>query len=327
MFTPLESLVLATLAYTAQFDYPLSQSEICQRCLSYSALKTVGVKLVGHSKADALKITQKNVSRAVQSLSKRKYLVVNKAPSSADALICLASKLKPLATTTAVDYFHERQARSKLAKKRLHEWSELRQMLLSVPWVLAAAITGSAAMANGTKKSDLDVMVIAMPGRLWLARLWVLVLTWLQRRRHSTGWCFNLWLEPSEMGLAPQRQGVYEAYELWQCYWLLDRASWRLVWLDRNSWFREFLPLAGSEPKFFKPSTQLLAPSRQADIWPDWFSELANSWAYLIQVHYRKWRHGEAKAPRNQAFLHASDSRSGIYARWQQKLTQIGLIN
>lgn len=325
MFTPLESLVLATVAYTAQFDYPLSREEIYQRFLSFAALKTIGVKLAKSSKTPEKKLSLVRLNKVVNNLIKKNLLIANDPNSISQSLLTsrqeswlsLAGQNK---TSNLVSYRNKRQ---KLAKKRLPEWQMLQKMLASVPWVLAAAMTGSAAMANGAQKSDLDVMVIAMPGRLWLARIWVVFLTWFYKKRHASGWCFNLWLEPAELGLSPQRQGVYEAYELWQCYWLVDKANWRYAWLDRNSWFKNFLPLASLTPKFYR---KVITSTEDSEIFPDWFAKLANSLAYYIQIHYRRWRHGEALASRSQAFLHASDSRARIYARWQNQLAGLGLI-
>jgi hypothetical protein len=341
MFTPLESLVLATVAYTTQFDYPLSQSEICQRCLSLVALKTAGVEFNDRPSSAQKKLqsgsvfaknTTQAVGRAINKLIQKKYLQtdqISPKTKAEDVWLSLADAWQ-VKNPTRLSNRHQsafelRRSRQKLAKSRWTELGELKAMLNASPWVLAAAITGSAAMLNGTHKSDLDVMIITAPGRLWLARLNVLILTWWYKHRNKTGWCFNLWLEPSELGLPPHRQGVYEAYELWQCYWLVDKANWRLAWLGRNKWFKKFLPMASLEPKYFQiKGNESLS---QSETWPNWLGEIANSLAYLIQVHYRKWRHGERLAERRQAFLHAPDSRALIYARWQNQLNQLGLIN
>ncbi len=296
----LELLILATVAYTDQFDYPLSLQQIQQRLVSSTALKSVGI--VAQSPGS---VTPAQLKKTVQSLVKQK-LLVQQGPWYG----------------LQVDHgqFKTRRIRTAVAQRRRADWLELKRVLLRVPWILAIAITGSAAMANASTTADLDILVVAAPHRLWLARLITLGLSAWRRHHHQAGWCFNLWLESAALSLEPARQGVYEAYELWQCRWVFDRDHWQKVWLQKNLWFRQFLP--------FVPLSSAItsgAPKKLSQEYSSLASlgDAINYVAYQLQVRYRQWRYGETIPPLDRAFLHQPGARSQIYRRWQAGLAKV----
>lgn len=292
----LELLILATIAYTDQFDYPLSLPQIQERLVSSTALKSIGIVVQSPDS-----VTLQKLKKAIQSLVKQKLLVQQ-------------SQWYGLQADRG--QFKMRQLRAEVAKRRQTEWLELKRAVSRVPWILAAAITGSAAMANASNTADLDILVVAAPRRLWLARLMMLGLSAWRRHHHQAGWCFNLWLEPAALSLEPARQGVYEAYELWQCQWLFDRHHWQKVWLQKNLWFKQFLPfLPVTISAAQKQLTQEYAGSPLGDG--------INYLAYQLQVRYRQWRYGEAIPPLDRAFLHQPGARSQIYRRWQAGLAKV----
>jgi cytidyltransferase-like protein len=293
----LELLILATVAYTDQFDYPLSLQQIQERLVSSTALKSIGV--VTQPLAE---VTLGQLKKALQSLVKQK-LLIHQGPWYG----------------LQVDrgQFKTRRARAQVAKQRQGDWLELKKVLLRVPWILAVAITGSAAMANAATTADLDILVVAAPRRLWLARLITLGLSAWRRHHHQAGWCFNLWLEPAALSLEPARQGVYEAYELWQCRWLFDRDHWQKVWLQKNLWFKQFLPFLPVGT--FRSQPQTTQETELAST----LGDAVNYLAYQLQVRYRHWRYGEAIPPLDRAFLHQPGARSQIYRRWQASLAKV----
>jgi rfaE bifunctional protein nucleotidyltransferase chain/domain len=308
MFAPLEWQVLATLAYSDQFNYPLSLTEIFQRLVSPTTLRSMGMS--GSDQGDTVNLAA--VTSSVKNLVKRGLVI---------------QQGRFFGLISATNQFVAREGRAKIAQRRLTELKNISYWLSKIPWVLAVATTGSTAMNNAVAQADYDLLVITAPNRLWITRLVALGLAAALHRHSRSGWCFNLWLEPATLALSPQRQGAYEAYELWQCQWLWDRANWGQVWLDQNQWYRQFLPQATTTtPIVSRPK----AVTEQLSSDPGW---LPLSWGnglnylvYLLQACYRKIRYGEVFPPLNQAFFHHPTARWQIYRRWQQILNRLTLL-
>jgi hypothetical protein len=314
MFAPLESLAMATVAYTDQFHYPLSAKEVKQRLLSSGALKTLGVKTA----AGLLSPTETKIAQTLDRLVRRKKLVKQ-------------GEWYGLAGAAATNFKLRRQ-RARLQGRRKPQLDQLIQALRQVPWIWGVALTGSSAMANAPATADIDVLIVTAPRRLWLTRAVVLLLSWWYRQRGKNGWCFNLWLEPTELALAPEKQGVYEAYELWQCKWLFDRASWRQAWLAQNHWFQGFLPAAAAEGQAKLASS---IDGELSEVTPltrflnslEWSGNWLNYALYWLETQYRLARYGEAIPPITQAFFHTPGVRSQIYQKWQRTLAGLGLLS
>lgn len=316
MLAALPTLVLATLAYTDQFHYPLSAAEIHQRLLSCGALKTLGIKAPSTASAE---ISLKQITTTLNALVRQKKLIHQ------DTWYSLR-----LADTETQQKFKTRKQRARLHLARKAKFHHLIKILSQVPWVWAIALTGSSAMANAPVSADIDVLIVTAPRRLWLTRAIVLGLSWWYRQRGKTGWCFNLWLEPTQLALAPEKQGVYEAYELWQAWWLFDRASWRRAWLAQNQWFERLLPVAAAEGQARRETLKLNQTNRglsgilaPLDGMGDWLNQAM----YWLETRYRLLRYHEVVPPMHQAFFHTPDVRSRIYVAWQSRLGQLGLLS
>ena len=302
MFSTLDLLVLTTIAYTDQFNFPLSSREVFRRLVSLTALRFLGVK---RTTKRQLKIAPALITKTLTKLVKHGKLQLS------GSWYGLSSK------STAI--FQTRRQRHRHASTRLKEIEQLGQSLAQIPWVEAAAITGSAAMANAAETADLDILVITTSQRLWLTRILVLFLTIWFQKRGSAGWCFNLWLEPTELALPSQKQGIYEAYELWQCQWFFDRANWQKAWLEQNAWSRQFLPFMTSQSlhSVLRPTANHVKTTSQLD--------QLNGFCYWLQAKYRSWRYQEAWPLKHQVFFHDPQARSQIYRRWQRRLGELGI--
>lgn len=83
--------------------------------------------------------------------------------------------------------FQERMERNKLAELK---WRKARRYLFWIqllPFIEGVFVSGSLALGHANEESDLDILVIAKQGRVWMARLLVLLLYGLTgvRRRHG----------------------------------------------------------------------------------------------------------------------------------------------
>lgn len=209
----MKACVLA-LAYTDQFAFPLTTQEVRRRLVGFKA-----------SEAEVLS--------ALESLAAKKVVVRD-------------GQYWRLRVGRA--NVQLRQARDKLSTARWQEVAKLEKTIGWIPWVRGLAVTGSLAMNNLRSHSDIDLMVVTAPRRLWLTRVLVSLFSLVAGRRRTwrgseaDSWCFNLWLEETALSLPDYKRNLYTAYEICQAKWVMDREQLRAKFYEHNSWVRSILP-------------------------------------------------------------------------------------
>lgn len=94
------------------------------------------------------------------------------------------------------------------------------RILACVPFVRALAGSGSLALDNTKEKSDLDMLVITHPRRIWTARLLLLLVSQLlgRRRKHFNAiapdkLCLNHYVSEKSLELPPEIHNIYNAVQ------------------------------------------------------------------------------------------------------------------
>jgi predicted nucleotidyltransferase len=129
-------------------------------------------------------------------------------------------------------------------------------VLVHVPLVKGIFVTGSLAIMNTNEESDLDLLVVAAPGRIWLTRLLLLLVTQLTGRRR-THWetkapdkiCLNHYVTEESLSVAPSIRSLYTAMLYthliplygWEAYQSFQAAN--ATWLKRFVMYPEPVPL------------------------------------------------------------------------------------
>lgn len=157
----------------------------------------------------------------------------------------------------------KRQLREKFSKGKFIIAKKAGRVLEKIPTVQMVGITGSLAMKNADKDSDIDLMIITANGTLWTTRfLAYLILLFLgfKLRRASDEiekdkLCLNMWLDRSD--LVWQKRNIFTAHEIAQVVPLVnkDEAYERFLW--KNRWTLDFWPNAVSVKKERSSSIQL----------------------------------------------------------------------
>ncbi|MEX1064171.1 MAG: hypothetical protein WD898_01775 [Candidatus Paceibacterota bacterium] len=157
----LEENILATIAYYDVLDFPLKEEEVFRFLINFEHLDASkkmnkpALDEVRNRMADLMKAGAIDSDQGYYFLTDKKYL----APL----------RLKK-----------EKIAREKWAKTlRAVKWIRL------VPNVRAVFASGSLAISNTDELSDLDVLIVAKHGRIWLTRLFITVWLSLLRVRRS----------------------------------------------------------------------------------------------------------------------------------------------
>jgi len=290
-----ERTILAVLAYSAQFAYPLTQAELFARIF-----KPKHLYLVDKLKVQSKTFTAKDFSQALTKLVKSGLVVEQQGFFS-------------LKTATV----RSRKANTKIRQAKEKVISELIVFAEKLPWVLAVTLTGSFAAGVVKKKHDLDFLIITKRNRLWLTRLLFLVVASLRGRRPnlpegdlSYSWDFNFWLDETSLALPAQKTGLYEAYEILQTKWLLNKKQLKQRFFLANNWVYDFFLFADFPSlKNFKHQ-----PKSQAfDLWlPLEFL------AFKLQDGYRQLRHGKQNTTLHTAFLHSKSTKRDILQDWKK---------
>lgn len=202
MFTDeLEHAILETLAYSDIFDYPLRLDEL----YSYLPIRT--------------EIEQ--MSRSLESL--------NGQVGKNDGYYFLTDR------EIIVEI---RKQRITYSYKFYQHALMYGQILGSLPFIRMVALTGSLAVMNSSTNADFDYMLIAAPGRVWMARGFALLLNRLSRLFGHT-LCPNLIV--SESSLTWSTHDLYSAHELYQMIPIAGMDVY-LKLMKANPWAEEFFP-------------------------------------------------------------------------------------
>ncbi|MGI8589264.1 MAG: hypothetical protein ACR2M0_16515 [Chloroflexia bacterium] len=114
------------------------------------------------------------------------------------------------------------------------------QLLRRFPYVRMLAVSGALAMDNASEPADIDLLVIAEPGRVWICRR-ALVLAVRCIRLLGDELCPNFILASDSLALI--QQDLFTAHELAQMRPMSGYRVYRQT-LAQNPWMRSYLPNA-----------------------------------------------------------------------------------
>lgn len=202
-----------------------------------------------------------------------------------------------------------RQKRALISTPLLHHARVLTARLAGISGVLAIYLTGSLAVKNPSQDSDVDLMIITRPGKLWTTRFFLTLYTTILGMRRTPGskrnsgkLCLNLYLTPTSYQIPVSRRSLYTAYELVQAVPLYDPQNTHRELLVANSWLFSFLP------NFSLPQSTPI--HRFTDI-PIYMKTL-ESLLYHLQYSYMKNKITREYITLDSAFFHPHDPGSKV---------------
>ena len=139
--------------------------------------------------------------------------------------------------------------------RKVHRW---RWLFSQVPFISEVCVSNTLAYDNATSNSDIDLLIVAQTGRIWIARAYlILLLNLFKLRVRSTAKFgkFSPEFFVSEKALNIQSLALTKDYYL--SYWLADLVP---IWPDgehhkfrqSNNWVAGQLPIAWRSPKLRK---------------------------------------------------------------------------
>lgn len=307
-----EKLVVAVVAYSAQFSHALTQEEIHHRLFYPHFLQVLEGKQT--RKTNTI-LSIKELSPILSQLVRKKLLLQK--GQYFTLFLTPQAFVKTRPSPQVVAY-----------KEQLIE--EMMALAHKVPWVLGVVLTGSYAAGARADKDDIDFLMITQKNRLWLTRLFFLFVTAVKGRRMrfpggdiSHSWDLNFWLDETRIGLPKGKQSLYEAYEILQTRWVVQKNGIYQRFMKENSWVYTYFPKS-SFPKVSSGKDVFLEKfsfpffQRLALFVGDFFEKRA----FFLQVFYREKRHGKQRADAHSAFFHPESTRGKILENWQKLYTK-----
>ena len=231
--SPLATAVWRTLAYVDVFDYPLTAVEI-------------------HRYLDKITATLSEVEAA---LADDRSLSTHIAQT--EAYYYLSGREK------VVDIRRRREA---IAQKIWPSAMRYGWLIAAMPFTRMVTLTGSLAMNNADENADIDYLIVAENGYVWLCRAFAIVVVRLAALRgHHL--CPNYIL--AERAITFSDQNLYAAHEIVQMIPLSGKSMYQKM-RQANQWTAAYLPNAVDAPRdltndkrnWLKPRTLMEFPLR-----------------------------------------------------------------
>lgn len=218
-----------------------------------------------------------------------------------------------------------RKQREKTSIKKIKKVGKILTTLRKIPSVQAIFLTGSTAVGNSQKDSDIDLMIITSPNTLWLTRaiifLYLKSLKSLKSPQKSNNQiCPNIFLDTNHLKV--QEKNLYTAHEILQAKCLFDRYNINYLWLKRNSWTKHYLPNAYA--------TSLRALAKQSHTNPNKFASslifLAMTFieliSFFLQYFYMKRKITNESVGFGFAFFHPNQLGKKIESEFKKRLVK-----
>lgn len=157
----------------------------------------------------------------------------------------------------------KRLRREKFSKNLFRKAIIFSYLLKLIPWVKLVGISGGLALKDASKPDDIDFLIIAQENRLYLSRLFVLLLLECfgvrrkvgMRERETRGKiCINTLLD--ENFLEQKNKDLYTAHEVLQMRLCWQRQGIYSKYLVDNEWVFKYLPNWTSKHKYIKPKVK-----------------------------------------------------------------------
>jgi hypothetical protein len=218
----------------------------------------------------------------------------------------------------------KRSIRDVASRQKFRYASELGKHIGHIPTVRLVTVTGSVAAGNASITDDIDFLVVAVPGTVWLTRLCVLFLIeCIAHRRHpydsevANAVCLNMFLSADSVELPVYEHDIYSAYELLLMEPVYDKGDTYHLMLKKNAWARKFLPVAYDQR--IHSGTDSI---NQKYSYPSIVVQCIEWLAYHAQLWYMKQRRTSEIIKQDVIRFHPKDARSYALSAYHKRCIQ-----
>jgi len=216
-----------------------------------------------------------------------------------------------------IDY-EKAEKRRKHAEKLIAQARYIINYLKRIPWIEMLAVTGSVAAFSADEQSDVDIMVVTRPKRLWLTRLFlvsalkILGVYWNNKKPVGTI-CPNIYITSDNLTWNVNKQSLYIANEISLLYPIFFRHNCYFDFIKQNDWIENYLPNFNHHND---SSVIAIPPWREKQ--PRYnFIDLIEMTAMKIQMSYMKNKKTTEIVSRNFLHFNTHDTSSDILRKYQ----------
>ncbi len=312
--------ILWTVAYTDQFQYPLTEIEIWERLLRTE-------QRTGKGFGQSQKLRQ-NFQKELKNLVRSKKLSSQKGlqghPHS-DSFFFLSRHSKNVAL---------RQKRNVASAQKWRQVTNFVRLVSWIPWIRSIWVTGSLAMMNAQQNQDVDFMLVTQANRLWLTRAIVTGVAFLAGKkrkphgREDQTWCLNLWIDEKHLAVPNQKRSPYAAYEVAQAKVVFERGASAQKFWRANQWVVNFLEnwsakLNGKRVAVESNSSANITDSANStDSASSPLGKLFN-WmekiCFRVQLQYMQQHRTTEQVDAGFAFFHPRHTEQLVSQEWQRR--------
>ncbi|MDP3998565.1 MAG: hypothetical protein Q8P89_03025 [bacterium] len=298
----LKEAILKTLAYADIFDYPLKEEEIWHRLI----WNTNGIRKSIYPNESEWEKTFGLICRSSGELGfKGSYYFL-------------------LGRQKLVDI---RQKREGWGQEKWKKAQRAAGLFKVIPTVKMIAVTGNLAVENCDKEDDIDLLIVATPGSLWLTRLLAILLLEItgKRRRPEQKTvcdklCLNMFLDEDHLQIPSNEQDLYTAHEVVQLKLLWDRGGVYQKFLAQNRWVKSYLPNGvGTEILGYKDTRK---GKKSLDFLMSQSLSVFEHLARNFQLWYMRKRRTTEVISGGVIRFHPHDARLWIFDEYQNRLRQ-----
>ena len=144
----------------------------------------------------------------------------------------------------------KRLQREKFSKSKIKIARAAAECLMKLPTIKMIGITGSLAMMNARKNSDIDLIMITKKDTLWMTRLIAYLLLFIagfnvrrpKVKNEKDKLCLNIWLDESD--LCWQNYNIFTAHEVAQIVPIVNKNRTYQRFIFENIWIFRYWPNA-----------------------------------------------------------------------------------
>jgi hypothetical protein len=216
-----------------------------------------------------------------------------------------------------------------------------------LPFLKAILVCNSVGAETATMESDVDLLIITDPGRIWIVRFFahsILRLLGMRTygRKTAGRMCLCFFIDTDHLDLGPLRvvpDDIHFAYWLQQMFPLYDAADYAGRFRKANTWVVDYVPHQKAELRFPVTYTEkikiswlgALAKKILEKMWGNNYGELIEREAKKVQWQSISPRIKElARVPNNHVVLregilkfHEHDTRLAYRQQWLEKISYV----
>ena len=210
-----------------------------------------------------------------------------------------------------------RVEREKYSKPKLEIAKKAAKLISKIPTVKFVGITGSLAMMNSNRESDIDLMIITKMNTLWISRLSILLILLILRipfrrsgvRDEKNKLCLNMWLDEADLIWNKKDRNIYTAHEIAQIVPLYNKDNTYEKFLHLNRWILEFWPnsVAVQSTKRLHHSVGKVHRHQKLSTTYYVLSTFLEKNAFNLQYHYMKPKITREVVTPTRAIFHPND--------------------